>query len=212
MSAEKTGLIKDDSGITRCFWPGEDEQYVIYHDDEWGMPVDSDQRLFEKVCLEGFQAGLSWITILRKRENFRDAFHDFDIEKVAAMGDADIEKLVLNAGIIRHRGKIKSTINNARKAIEMAEAEGSVGAYFWRWEPPEEDRPDILTYDWLRNNPISPLSTALSKDLKKRGWSFVGPTTMYAFMQAMGMVNDHIEGCTCRGKIEAKRAEFVRPK
>lgn len=212
MSAEKTGLIKDDSGTTRCFWPGEDEQYVIYHDDEWGLPVDSDQRLFEKVCLEGFQAGLSWITILRKRENFRDAFHDFDIEKVAAMGDADIEKLVLNAGIIRHRGKIKSTINNARMAIEMAEAEGSVGAYFWRWEPPEDERPDILTYDWLRNNPISQLSTALSKDLKKRGWSFVGPTTMYAFMQAMGMVNDHIEGCTCRAKIDAKRAEFVRPK
>ncbi|MBL4892454.1 MAG: DNA-3-methyladenine glycosylase I [Rhizobiaceae bacterium] len=212
MSTAENGLIKDEAGTTRCFWPGEDEQYVIYHDDEWGTPEDSDQRLFEKVCLEGFQAGLSWITILRKRENFRDAFHDFDIEKVAAMGDADIEKLVLNAGIVRHRGKIKSTINNARKAIELAETEGSVGAYFWRWEPPEDERPDVLTYDWLRENPISPLSTALSKDLKKRGWSFVGPTTMYAFMQAMGMVNDHIEGCTCRDKIDAKRAEFVRPK
>ena len=211
MADAKSGLITDEVGTVRCFWPGEDQQYLTYHDEEWGVPEDSDQRLFEKVCLEGFQAGLSWITILRKRENFRDAFHDFEIEKVAAMGDADIERLVQNAGIIRHRGKIKSTINNARKAIEMAESEGSLGAYFWRSEPPISERPSELTYDWMRANPISPRSTALSKDLKKRGWSFVGPTTMYAFMQAMGMVNDHIEGCTCRVDIERKRSEFTRP-
>jgi len=211
MQEQSDGLNTDESGLTRCFWPGVDAEYIRYHDEEWGAPEGSDTRLFEKICLEGFQAGLSWLTILRKRENFREAFHGFDIEKVAGMGESDIERQVLNAGIVRHRGKIVSTINNARKAIEMAQSEGSLAAYFWRYEPAVDERPKKLTYDWLTKNPISDQSTALSKDLKKRGWSFVGPTTVYAFMQAMGLVNDHIEGCACRATIEAQRTAFQRP-
>lgn len=204
---EKASLILGEDGKTRCFWAGPQEDYVVYHDEEWGNPVKSDTRLFEKICLEGFQSGLSWYTILSKRENFREAFHWFDIEKVAAMGDADIEKQVQNAGIIRHRGKIKSTINNARKAIELIEEQGSLAKYFWSYEP--KNRAPIKS---ISDVPATTdISTAISKDLKKRGWSFVGPTTAYAFMQAMGMVNDHIVGCYCYEKIEKARAEFIRP-
>lgn len=210
MSPEN-GLKPGEDGRPRCFWHGGLPDYETYHDNEWGRPVADDTRLFEKLCLEGFQSGLSWLTILRKRENFREAFHGFDMEKVAAMGDADIERQVQNAGIIRHRGKITSTINNARRAIEMAEAEGSLAKYFWRHEPPPQDRPAQMTYEVLRTLGKTPLSTAISKDLKKRGWSFVGPTTVYAFMQAMGLVNDHIEGCCVREICEAERNAFVRP-
>ncbi|MEM7069183.1 MAG: DNA-3-methyladenine glycosylase I [Pseudomonadota bacterium] len=206
---EKPGLIVGEDGKSRCFWAGPQDDYVVYHDEEWGMPVGKDNRLFEKICLEGFQSGLSWYTILSKRENFREAFHDFDIEKVAAMGEADIERQVQNAGIIRHRGKIKSTINNAQRAIEMIEEQGSLAKYFWSWEPKDSERPKKITRENIPGS--TPVSTALSKDLKKRGWSFVGPTTCYAFMQAMGMVNDHIEGCFCREIVEKARAEFVRP-
>ncbi|MEM9277169.1 MAG: DNA-3-methyladenine glycosylase I [Pseudomonadota bacterium] len=206
---EKPGLITGEDGITRCFWAGPQEDYVVYHDTEWGMPVGCDTRLFEKICLEGFQSGLSWYTILSKRENFREAFHSFEIEKVAAMGDADIEKQVQNAGIIRHRGKITSTINNAKRALELIDEKGSLAAYFWAHEPGPEDRPAKITRETIPAS--TPISTAISKDLKKRGWSFVGPTTVYAFMQAMGLVNDHIEGCEFREKVEKARAAFKRP-
>jgi len=204
------GLIRGDDGQVRCNWHDEKPDYRDYHDNEWGMPQDCDQRLFEKICLEGFQSGLSWLTILRKRENFRAAFADFDFYKVAEFDEDDIERLVNDAGIIRHRGKIKSTINNAACAIEMVQAEGSLGKWFWSWEPKAEDRPSIVTKE-VAMTPNNDVSTRLSKELKKRGWSFVGPTTCYAFMQAMGMINDHIEGCFCREKVEQARNEFVRP-
>ena len=205
------GLLRGDDGLQRCAWHANLPDYLEYHDREWGRPVTSDTRLFEKICLEGFQSGLSWLTILRKRDNFREAFHGFDIERVAAMGDADIERLVKNAGIIRHRGKITSTINNARQAILLANEKGSLAKYFWSFEPDQVSRPEIVTWEWMRANPVSPVSTAISKDLKKRGWSFVGPTTIYAFMQAMGLVNDHIAGCHCRESVEAERKALKRP-
>ncbi|MEI4481706.1 MULTISPECIES: DNA-3-methyladenine glycosylase I [unclassified Phyllobacterium] len=208
----KTGLIKGDDGATRCFWPGALPEYIRYHDNEWGRPVSDDKRLFEKICLEGFQSGLSWLTILRKRANFREAFDGFDYHKIARYTDKDVERLLGNAGIIRHRGKINSAINNANRAIELVKETGSLAAYFWSFEPPADERPKIVDYATLVANPTSPTSTRLSKDLKKRGWSFVGPTTMYAHMQAMGLVNDHIEGCKCRQKIETIRASFKRPK
>lgn len=198
--------------LERCPWPGEDEMYCAYHDREWGRPVTDDTRLFEKICLEGFQSGLSWLTILRKRENFRAAFDGFDFHRVASYGDAEIDRLLGDAGIVRHRGKIVSTINNAGRAIQMQREFGSLAAYFWQFEPSPEERPKELTWEVLTVMPVTDRSKALSKDLKKRGWSFVGPTTCYAFMQAMGMVNDHIESCHCRAEIEAERAVFVRPK
>jgi len=202
--ADKKALITGEDGITRCFWGGPQPDYVLYHDEEWGNPVNSDTRLFEKICLEGFQSGLSWYTILSKRENFRKAFHGFDIKKVAAMGEVDIERLVLDAGIIRHRGKIKSTINNANRALELIEEQGSLAKYFWSYEPKNvKSMTDVPA--------TTDVSTAISKDLKKRGWSFVGPTTAYAFMQAMGLVNDHIVGCHAYERIEKMRAEFKRP-
>jgi DNA-3-methyladenine glycosylase I len=173
--------------------------------------VGDDQRLFEKICLEGFQSGLSWLTILRKRQNFREAFCDFDFTLIIKFDAEDVEKLVMNAGIIRHRGKIESTINNAKRAVEMANEFGSLGAYFWRHEPDLETRPKRLDYITLKTLGKTPESTALSRDLKKRGWSFVGPTTAYAFMQAMGMVNDHIEGCFARKSTEMARKDFERP-
>ncbi len=205
------GLIEEDDGVVRCFWHDNKDDYRIYHDSEWGMPVDDDQRLFEKICLEGFQSGLSWLTILRKRENFRAAFADFDFKKVAGFTDKDVERLVQDAGIIRHRGKIVSTINNAKRAIEIAEAEGSLGAWFWSFEPEPRDRPKKLDHKTLMSLGKTDISTRMSKELKKRGWSFVGPTTCYAFMQAMGLVNDHIEGCAFREQVEQARAGFKRP-
>lgn len=208
---EKTGLITGEDGLTRCFWHGGLEDYRRYHDEEWGRPVTDDFRLFEKICLEGFQSGLSWLTILRKRENFRAGFAGFDFHKVALFDDADIARLLADAGIIRHRGKIVSTINNARHAVDLKTEFGSLARYFWSFEPGPEERPASMDYETLRANPTSPTSVRLSKDLKKRGWSFVGPTTVYAFMQAMGMVNDHIEGCCCGPQVDRLRAEFVRP-
>ncbi|MGU3574580.1 DNA-3-methyladenine glycosylase I [Brucellaceae bacterium C25G] len=205
------GLIKGEDGQIRCFWPGTLPDYLHYHDHEWGHPVDSDQRLFEKICLEGFQSGLSWLTILRKRENFRAAFDGFDFHKVAQYDEDDVERLLSDTGIVRHQGKIRSTINNAKRAIELVAEKGSLAAYFWSFEPDQSDRPIVVDYPTLTANPTSATSTKISKDLKKRGWSFVGPTTVYAFMQAMGMVNDHIEGCHCRDKVEALRAAFKRP-
>ena len=194
----------------RCWWPGEDPEYIRYHDQEWGNPVTDDTRLFEKICLEGFQSGLSWLTILRKRENFRLAFAGFEITKVAAFTDDDIERLVLDAGIIRHRGKIKSTINNAKQALKMQEEFGSLAAYFWSYEEEAQiGRPAKMTKADIPG--FTETSTKISKDLKKRGWSFVGPTTVYAFMQAMGMVNDHVDGCDCWAIVEEKRKALKRP-
>jgi DNA-3-methyladenine glycosylase I len=178
-------------GNVRCWWCGDDPVYVAYHDDEWGRRVTNDTRLFEKLCLEGFQSGLSWLTILRKRDNFRAAFADFDVHAVAAFDEGDVLRLLGDAGIVRHRGKIQSTINNARRAIELIDTEGTLSDYVDRFRP--VGRAHLTVTDTLM--PTSTESIALSKDLKKRGWSFVGPTTMYAFMQAMGLVNDHIEDC-----------------
>jgi DNA-3-methyladenine glycosylase I len=183
---------------SRCWWCGADPLYVRYHDDEWGRPVTNDRRLYEKVCLEGFQSGLSWLTILRKRDNFRAAFHDFDIDRVARFTTRDVERLLKNEGIIRHRGKIESTINNAKRARELRDEAGSLSAYFWRWQPDPSSRPRRITRDVLMTMATTPESTALSKDLRKRGWTFVGPTTIYAFMQAVGLVNDHVETCDFR--------------
>ena len=199
------------TGARRCSWCGEDPLYVAYHDNEWGFPVADDRRLFEKICLEGFQSGLAWITILRKRESFREAFHGFDFERVARMGERDVQKLLGNAGIVRHRGKIESTINNAKRARELASEHGSLAAYFWTHEPDASDRPRRLTAEALSAMATSLASVALAKDLKKRGWTFVGPTTMYAFMQAMGLVNDHVHTCDTRRAVEEARAAFVLP-
>jgi DNA-3-methyladenine glycosylase I len=173
---------------------------VRYHDEEWGRPVTDDRRLFEKVCLEGFQAGLSWLTILRKRENFRSAFAAFDIDRVARFTARDVTRLLKDEGIVRHRGKIESTINNAQRAIELREECGSLSDYFWRWKPDSESRPRRITREALMSMAVTSESTALSKDLRKRGWTFVGPTTIYAFMQAMGLVNDHVEECEFSGR------------
>ncbi len=206
-----TGLMEGPDGRIRCAWPGNLPDYLAYHDAEWGRPVADDRRLFEKICLEGFQSGLSWLTILRKRENFRAAFAGFDFHRVAEFGDADVGRLLQDAGIIRHRGKIVSTINNARRAKELVAEAGSLAGWFWRFEPGPDERPHRLDFATLRAMPTTAVSTRISKELKKRGWTFVGPTTVYAFMQAMGLVNDHIEGCACREDVERERKRFKRP-
>lgn len=203
------GLITGADGKVRCWWPGEDAQYLDYHDDEWGRPIGNDIRLFEKICLEGFQAGLSWLTILRKRDNFRAAFSQFQFETVARYTETDVQRLLENSGIVRHRRKIESVINNAQKACDLLDQWGSLAAYFWQYEPTE--RPSQFDYATLSQLSKTPESTALSKALKKRGWSFVGLTTAYAFMQSMGLVNDHLDGCWCRQPVEEQRTLFERP-
>ncbi len=190
MTTEKS-LINGADGKSRCWWCGDDALYVRYHDEEWGRPVTDDIRLFEKICLEGFQAGLSWITILRKRENFRAAFDGFDFNIVRTYTEKDVQRLLQNEGIIRHRGKIEATINNADRAVELVKEAGRLSTYFWSFKPEGHQSP--ATRKHVQG--VTAVSKALSKDLKKRGWKFVGPTTCYAFMQAMGMVNDHVEGC-----------------
>jgi DNA-3-methyladenine glycosylase I len=206
------GLRRGEDGVVRCSWAGGDPLYTRYHDEEWGFPVSEDRRLFEKLCLEGFQSGLSWLTILRKRDNFRAAFRGFDVDAVARFGARDVARLLKDAGVVRHRGKIESTVNNARRARELAAERGSLAAFFWSFEPPPADRPKRLTWPVLLTMAKTPASTALSKDLKGRGWSFVGPTTAYAFMQAMGLVNDHVEGCAIRERADSARARFRRPR
>lgn len=192
INQEPVNLLTGADGVARCWWCGTDPLYVRYHDMEWGKPVTDDIRLFEKICLEGFQSGLSWLTILRKRENFRAAFDGFDFSKIAQYDESDISRLLEDAGIIRHRGKIEATINNAARAIELKKEYGSLSAYFWSFKPQNHVRPNTKA-----DIPATtPESLALSKDLKKRGWKFVGATTCYAFIQAMGMVDDHIAGCT----------------
>lgn len=195
----------DEDGETRCSWCAASQDYINYHDNEWGYPVTDDQRLFEKICLEGFQSGLSWHTILTKRDNFRAAFANFDFNKVAVFNDEDVERLVLDAGIVRHSGKITATINNAKRAQELIKETGTLAAYFWGFEPTRDEsiEPEIMA--------TCEESITLSKDLKKRGWKFVGPTTVYAFMQAMGMVNDHALACVGHGKSRQLRNEFIRP-
>jgi DNA-3-methyladenine glycosylase I len=190
-------------GKARCRWCAIAPEFLPYHDGEWGFPVSDDRRLFEKLCLEGFQSGLSWRTILAKRENFRAAFHHFDFDKVARFGARDVQRLLKDEGIVRHRGKIEAVINNARRARELVKEEGSLVAYLWRFEPKGAGKPQSAS--------TSAESIALSKDLKKRGWQFVGATTVYAFMQAMGLVNDHAEGCVIRAKAEKARKAFRRP-
>ncbi len=205
------GVVAGEDRVCRCWWGAEPPIYQAYHDEEWGRPVVDDIRLFEKICLEGFQSGLSWLTILKKRENFRAAFRKFDFRAVARFGERDVVRLLGDAGIVRHRGKIESVINNAGRALELVAEFGSLAAYFWSWEPPARERPRRLDQATLMAMPKSPASVAMSKDLRKRGWSYVGPTTCYAFMQAMGLVNDHLDGCSARRKVEAARRTFVRP-
>lgn len=192
------GLNKGKDEIYRCWWCGEDPLYQHYHDHEWGRPVENDILLFEKICLEGFQAGLSWLTILRKRENFRQAFAGFDFTKVAFFTEADVAELLQNKGIVRHEQKIRSTINNAQKTLDIIEEYGSLYAFLRLYQPCKRERPKKLDYQTLVHLASTSQSAALSRELKKKGFSFVGPTTMYALMQATGLVNDHIEGCSFR--------------
>ncbi len=197
--------IPGPDGQPRCRWSGAAPEFMEYHDTEWGYPVADDRRLFEKLCLESFQSGLSWRTILAKRENFRKAFHNFDFNRIARFSGQDVERLLQDAGIIRHRGKIEAVINNAQRMQELVKSEGTLAAYIWTYEPDPKDLPAPQTAS------TSPESVALSKDLKKRGWKFVGPTTVYAFMQAMGLINDHAKGCMIRDRVEAARTGFNRP-
>ena len=197
----RDGLVQGGDGKVRCWWGASTPDYSAYHDVEWGFPVDDDVRLFEKICLEGFQSGLSWLTILRKRDNFRTAFAKFDFHRVARFNQRSVERILRDEGIVRHRGKIESTINNAKRAVELEEEFGTLSTFFWEWVPPKSERPRRMTHGSLSKLGKTPTSTALSKELKRRGWSFVGPTTAYAFMQAMGLVNDHLEGCFVRERI-----------
>ncbi len=200
-----SATIAGSDGKSRCRWCGAAPEFLDYHDREWGFPVSDDHRLFEKLSLEGFQSGLSWRTILAKRENFRAAFHDFDFDRVARFTPRDLNRLLKDAGIVRHRGKIEAVINNAQRARELVEREGSLAAFIWRYEPGREQLAEPQTVS------TSAESIALSKDLKKQGWKFVGPTTVYAFMQAMGLINDHVEGCVTRARVERARKKFRRP-
>ena len=203
------GIVIGDDGVPRCAWADSTPDYRAYHDDEWGLPVADDVRLFEKLSLEGFQAGLSWLTILRKREAFREAFAGFDFARVAAYTEADVSGLLGDAGIVRHRGKIEAVINNAGRALELAKAEGSIARHVWSFAGPARPRP--LTRAQLAQFTTTEEATALAKDLKRRGWRFVGPTTVYAFMQSMGLVNDHIGGCAAYERAAEARARFTVP-
>ncbi|MCS6765140.1 MAG: DNA-3-methyladenine glycosylase I [Candidatus Protistobacter heckmanni] len=205
---KENGLFTDEGGVARCHWCEATPGYRDYHDEEWGQPVGDDTALFECICLEGFQAGLSWLTILNKRAAFRKGFAGFDIDKVARFGEAQVERLLADAGIVRHRGKIEAVINNAKQAKALRAEFGSLAAYFWQFEPPAASRPASATPAALRALPPSPQAAALSKDLKKRGWKFVAPTTVYAFMQAVGLVNDHYEGCHARKPVLKARKAF----
>ncbi|HZA80424.1 MAG TPA: DNA-3-methyladenine glycosylase I [Actinomycetes bacterium] len=205
------GLSVGADGVVRCWWGAGDPLYRRYHDTEWGRPVADDPRLFEKLCLEGFQAGLSWLTILRKREHFREVFAGFDPGAVARFGVEQVDRLLADPGIVRNRAKIEATINNARRYDELAAEFGSLAAYVWRFEPDPQARPPVLDHASLLQLGRSPESAAMSKDLRRRGWSFVGPTTVYAFMEAMGLVNDHLEGCDRRLPTERERDRFPRP-
>lgn len=207
--AEEPGVIIGEDGVARCWWADSAPEYHAYHDTEWGFPVTKDVTLFEKLSLEGFQAGLSWLTILRKRDAFRRAFAGFDFERIARFGSNDVARLLTDSGIVRNRAKIESVINNARRARELVETEGSLAHYVWRFEP-EVGRAG-LDRSALAELATTAESKSLAKDLKRRGWRFVGPTTVYAFMQAMGLVNDHLDGCDIGPKVDRARSTFARP-
>jgi DNA-3-methyladenine glycosylase I len=201
-----------EDGLVRCWWgAGDSAEYRAYHDDEWGRPVVDDRRLFEKLCLEGFQSGLSWLTILRKRDAFRRAFAGFDPAVVASFGPTDVERLLCDASIVRHRGKIESTIGNAGRMLELVAEHGSLAAFVWGFEPEPATRPARITHGWLMEQAQTDASRALARELKRRGWTYVGPTTVYAFMQAMGLVNDHLDGCVARAPCGRERAALVPP-
>ncbi len=206
------GITVGKDGLARCWWCGDDPVYRRYHDEEWGRPAAGDRPLFEKLCLEGFQSGLSWLTILRKRENFRKAFKDFEIDTVARFTAGSVDRLLADTGIVRNRAKIEATIKNARRCRELNEEFGSLAAFVWRFEPEPSSRPVVVDHAALMQLSQSPESIAMSKDLRRRAWSFVGPTTVYSFMQAMGLVNDHLEGCHVRARVERERARFCRPR
>jgi DNA-3-methyladenine glycosylase I len=205
------GIVIGDDGVARCYWGARDDLYAAYHDDEWGFPQGDDRRLFEKICLEGFQAGLSWLTILRKRESFRRAFAGFAIEEVARFGAHDVARLLRDPGIVRHRGKIEAAIHNAARALELVEEQGSLAAFLWSFEPPAARRPRRMTRAALLRRTETAESRALSRELKRRGFRFVGPTTLHALMQSVGIVNDHLEGCAARARAESARRRFRRP-
>ena len=209
MAAGEDGIVVGEDRVARCWWADSAPEYRAYHDTEWGFPVSDDVRLFEKISLEGFQAGLSWLTILRKRDAFRRAFVGFEFERIARFGERDVSRLLADAGIVRHRGKIEAAINNARRVIELVQAEGSLAHYVWRFEPEAQTR--RLDRAGLAERGLTVESHALAKDLKRLGWRFVGPTTVYAFMQAMGLVNDHLDGCAARVGVDSARERFDRP-
>ncbi len=204
-------LVIGPDGLARCPWVGWHEDYIAYHDHEWGRPVADDQRLFEKLCLEGFQSGLSWLTILRKRPAFRAAFAEFSPSAMAQFGPRDVDRLLSDAGIVRHRGKILAAINNATRVMELTATGTTLAALLWSFEPEPSERPSTFDWSTLRSLSTSPASVRMARDLKARGWRYVGPTTAYAFMQSMGMVNDHVEGCHVRPEVEQERSRFVRP-
>lgn len=211
MEIPKRGVSRSEDGITRCWWCQDDPLYQQYHDLEWGRPVTDDSALFEMLCLEGFQAGLSWLTILRKRENFRKAFKSFDLASVARFNARSVDRLLADSGIVRHRGKIESTIGNARRCTELIDEFGSLGSFVWSYEPDLRSRPDKLDWPSLVGLGVNTEATRMSKDLKRRGWSFVGPTTVYSFMEAVGLVNDHVSACDFREDVEQERRRFRRP-
>jgi DNA-3-methyladenine glycosylase I len=208
----RNGVLPGADGRPRCWWAVGDPSYERYHDREWGRPVSDDRRIFEKLCLEGFQSGLSWLIILRKRENFRRAFREFKVESLARFSRADVERLMADAGIVRNRAKIEATINNARRCIELVEETGSLAAHVWSFEPDVASRPKRFDWEALMKAGVAPEAKALSKDLKKRGWAFVGPTTVYSAMESIGLVNDHVAACHLRADIDAARERFRRPR
>ena len=206
------GISVGEDGVARCWWSADDPLYRRYHDREWGRPTDDDRRLFEKLCLEGFQSGLSWLTILRKRENFRKAFRGFNIGAVSRFGSRSVDRLMGDAGIVRNRAKIEATVNNAHRCTEVIDEFGSFAAYVWGFEPHVSSRPRVIRHSTLLEMTTSPEAKAMSNDLKRRGWSFVGPTTVYSLMEAVGLVNDHLEGCDVRREVERERRAFRRPR
>jgi DNA-3-methyladenine glycosylase I len=211
MAMRTPGIVMGEDGTARCWWSAGSEEYRTYHDGEWGVPVTEDQRLFEKISLEGFQAGLSWLIVLRKRPGLRQAFDGFDFRRLARSPRSRVEGLLKAPVMIRNRAKVASVLNNARRAVELVDEAGSLASFLWRFEPQPKSRPKRLTQAVLKTLTTCPEAGALSKELKKRGWTFVGPTTLYAFMQGVGLVNDHLEGCPVRPRIEKVRAALKRP-
>ena len=212
MDPGQDGVLAGADGLPRCWWCVGDPVYEAYHDLEWGRPVADDRRIFEKLSLEGFQSGLSWLTILRKRDNFRRAFRSFDIDTVATFTSRSVDRLMRDAGIVRNRAKIEATINNAKRCLDLVEEVGSLAAHVWSFEPTIQSRPASLDWATLVELGVSPEAKALSKELKRRGWSFVGPTTVYSTMESIGLVDDHMDGCHVRPQVEAARADFARPR